>query len=410
MTEPHCRAKAYGIESGALETVPTDFEADIAAIERIEAVPTILDVVCRTTGMGFAAVARVTSDRWIACGVRDDIAFGLAPGGELKIATTICSEIRESGEPVIINNVAEDAIYHAHHTPQLYGFQCYISMPIILRNGEFFGTLCAIDPRPAMLDTPETIGMFRMFADLIAFHLHANEQLARSEANLLDERNTAELREQFIAVLGHDLRNPLSSIGAGVHLLTKAPPPEKASRILALMQGSVDRMAVLIDNVLDLARGRLGGGLSILRQSVDLAPMLKHVVNELRVGHPGRTILSDIAIDVPVDCDPSRIGQLFSNLLGNALTHGAAAEPVRVDATTADGMLTLSVSNGGDPIPPDAIERLFQPFARGTVRHDAAGLGLGLYIAAEIAAAHGGTLGVTSTTDATCFTLRMPLR
>src|SRR5471030_1385321 len=101
----------------------TGFEADIAAVGRIGAVPTILEVVCRTTGMGFAAVARVTEDRWIACSVRDDIAFGLAPGGELKVETTICDEIRQSREAVVIDHVAEDSDYCGHATPALYGFQ-----------------------------------------------------------------------------------------------------------------------------------------------------------------------------------------------------------------------------------------------------------------------------------------------
>ena len=141
-----------------------DYQADVAAIGRIPAVPTILDVVCRTTGMGFAAVARVTEDRWIACGVRDDIGFGLTTGGELPVETTICNEIRQSGEPVIINHADEDIGFFDHQTPVLYGFQSYISMPIILADGTFFGTLCAIDPKPAPLNTPETICMFKLFA------------------------------------------------------------------------------------------------------------------------------------------------------------------------------------------------------------------------------------------------------
>jgi GAF domain-containing protein len=90
----------------------------------------------------------------------------------------------------------------------MYRFQSYISMPIFLKDGMFFGTLCAIDPRPARLKNPETIGMFKLFAELIAFHLDAADRLATSEASLSGERQTAELREQFIAVLGHDLRNP----------------------------------------------------------------------------------------------------------------------------------------------------------------------------------------------------------
>jgi len=248
--------------------VAEDFSADVAAIESIAAVPTILEVVCRTTGMGFAAVARVTEDRWIVCGVRDNIEFGLAPGGELKIETTICNEIRHTGEAVVIDHVAESELFRDHHTPAMYGFQSYISMPIMLADGRFFGTLCAIDPNPAKLDTPEIVGMFKLFAELIAFHLDAHARIAASEAVLIDERRTSELREQFIAVLGHDLRNPLASIDAGAKLLMKTPLNDRAASILGMVQTSVGRMAGLIDNVLDFARGRLGGGVTLVREPV----------------------------------------------------------------------------------------------------------------------------------------------
>jgi GAF domain-containing protein len=145
----------------------TGFDADIAAVQRIAAVPRILEVVCRSTGMGFAAVARVTENRWVCCAMRDEIAFGLAPGGELEVETTICHEIRQSGEAVVIDHVTEDAAFCGHHTPAKYGFQSYISVPIKLADGTLFGTLCAIDPRPARLNTPQTIGMFKLFAELI---------------------------------------------------------------------------------------------------------------------------------------------------------------------------------------------------------------------------------------------------
>ena len=161
---------------------------DIDAVARIDVVPKILEVVCRTTGMGFAAVARVTEERWVACAVRDEIAFGLQPGGELKVETTICSEIRESGEVVVIDHVAKDQAFCRHPTPAMYGFQSYISVPIVRSDGSFFGTLCSIDPRPARLNTPETVGMFKLFAELIAFHLDAQERLRLSETALLDER------------------------------------------------------------------------------------------------------------------------------------------------------------------------------------------------------------------------------
>ena len=386
----------------------SDIQRDIESVQRIDAVPKILEVICQTTGMGFAAVARVTEDRWVCCAVRDDIQFGLLPGGELQLETTICHEIRQSHKAVVIDHVAEDVAYCGHPTPAMYGFQSYISMPIFLKDGSFFGTLCAIDPKPAKLKNDGVIGMFRLFAELIAFHLDAGRRLAAAEANLLDARTAAEVRDQFIAVLGHDLRNPLASIGAGTQLLQKTPLDEKARMIVALMDQSVARMAALITNVLDFARGRLGGGLTLELSDTPLEPVLKQIIAELQAIHPGRAIEAEFLLTQSVVADSNRIGQLFSNLVGNALTYGAKSEPVRVKATT-NGRFVLAVCNNGAAIPPATMARLFQPFARGDVRREQQGLGLGLYIASEIARAHGGKIDVTSSAEETCFTFSMPL-
>jgi signal transduction histidine kinase len=161
------------------------FAEDVAAVARIDVVPRILEVVCRTTGMGFSAVARVTADHWVACAVRDDIAFGLQPGGELRLDTTICNEIRLSGQLVVIDDVEQDPIFCHHPTPHLYRFRSYISVPIILSSGAFFGTLCAIDPRPARLNTPATVEMFKLFAELIAQHLDARDRVTELELRVV---------------------------------------------------------------------------------------------------------------------------------------------------------------------------------------------------------------------------------
>lgn len=383
---------------------------EVAAVDGLEVVPTILEVVCRSTGMGFAAVARVTEDRWIACKVRDGIQFGLRSGDELNVYTTICNDIRQSRELVVISDVAADDAYREHPTPAMYGFQSYISVPIVLVDGRFFGTLCAIDPRPARLDKPETIGMFKLFAELIAFHLNAMERANASEIRLLGERNTSELREQFIAVLGHDLRNPLAAIGASAEVLLRTPLDVRATRVVGLIRATVTRMSGLIDNVMDFARGRLGGGLTLDRNAdLPLAPMLRQVIAELRAVWPGRAIRTQFVIDQPVVCDHQRVGQLFSNILGNALTYGEAEQPIRVHATTAAGMFELTVANGGAPIPRAVLDNLFQPFFRGTVGRNQEGLGLGLYIASEIARAHGGTLEAESSAEETRLIFRMPL-
>lgn len=387
-----------------------DFAADVAAISRIDVVPLILEVVCRSTGMRFAAVARVTEDRWIACAVRDEIAFGLTPGGELKVETTICDQIRQSGDLVVIDHVAEDNSFCRHPTPAMYGFQSYISVPIRLPDGRFFGTLCAIDPKPARVNTPQVVGMFKLFANLIALHLDSEARLAASAAALSHERQTAELREQFIAVLGHDLRNPIASIDAGTRLLARQMPDEKAASIIGLIRNSVARMSGLIDNILDFARGRLGGGLPVdLVADADLPAALEQVVHELQSVWPDRVVQNDIALARPVVCDRARIAQMLSNLLANALTHGDGGA-VTVQARSDDAIFSLSVVNRGEPLAAGTVARLFQPFSRTSGQSGQPGLGLGLYIASEIARAHGGTIKATSSADETRFTFTMPNR
>ena len=387
----------------------TTIADDIAAIGRLDVIPKILEVACRTTGMGFAAVARVTEDRWVACAVRDEIDFGLGVGGELVLETTLCNEIRGHGQSIVFGDVSRNETYRNHHTPQTYGLQSYISVPI-QHDGAFFGTLCAIDSKPANIDDGKTQAMFELFADLIGTHLDNQDRLARSEAALLDANEAAELREQFIAVLGHDLRNPLASIDGGARLLLKTPLDDRARTLVGMVQNSVQRMAGLIDNVLDFARGRLGGGFAVERRpDPDLAQALEQVVAELRTAQPDRVIVSNIVLTEIVSVDSRRVAQLFSNLLSNALTHGSATAPVRVRGETRNGLFELSISNAGEPIPPATLSHLFHPFTRATSRPMQEGLGLGLYIASEIARAHGGLLSVQSDEIQTRFTFRMPL-
>lgn len=151
---------------------------DVAAIQRMAAAPSILEVACRVTGMGLAAIARVTEDRWIACAVRDEIAYGLDAGSELDVHTTICDEVRGHRQATVIEHVAEDPVFHDHPTPRRYGFQSYISVPILRTNGEFFGTLFAIDMAPAKLANSTAVTTFNLFAQLIALQLDADEPSA----------------------------------------------------------------------------------------------------------------------------------------------------------------------------------------------------------------------------------------
>ena len=235
------------------------------------------------------------------------------------------------------------------------------------------------------------------------------ERKVAQDERLARQQEDAELRDQFIAVLGHDLRNPLASVAAGTHVLVRRP--EKASEVAAHIERSIARMSELIENVLDFARGRLGGGFVITRDSEKpLQPVLLQVIEELKGVHPERDVAVDIDLLQPVACDPQRIGQLLSNLLGNAFVYGTPTSTIQVRARAEQGQFELSVANAGEAIESSALERLFQPFFRGKVRGSREGLGLGLYICSEIAKAHGGTIDVTSDNERTCFTLRMPTK
>jgi signal transduction histidine kinase len=253
--------------------------------------------------------------------------------------------------------------------------------------------------------------MFNLYADLISFHLNAFEQIAFTEARLAEEHKTAELREQFIAILGHDLRNPVGAILNCAQLLVRMKLDEKSVRLANIIQDSSFRINGLIDNILDFARGRLGEGIIINSDEEDkLDIILNQVIAEMRAIWPDHIIKTRFKLAEPVNCDGKRIAQLFSNILGNALTHGKADTPVKVEAISGDGEFKLSVFNYGDKIPAATMDRLFQPFSRGEFKSGQGGLGLGLYIANEIARAHGGKIEVLSTSEETCFTYSMPAR
>ncbi len=382
--------------------------ADLALVNRISAVPVILRALCDMTGLGFGAVARVTETSWTACAVLDRAGLGVQVGDQLDVVTTLCHDVLTTRSPIVIEKASEDAVYREHPAPKLYGFESYVAVPIIRRNGKFFGAICARDRKPAVLPEAKVLPTLQLFAELIAAQIEVEERLAMSQSALVDANAVGVLRDQFIAVLGHDLRNPIGAVTTGLDWLSRRLLDEKAATLVGQLRQSCGRMSELVDNILDFARGRLGGGIPVeRRETADLAATLLQVISELQGSHLGRHISFECDLPAPVYCDPQRIGQLLSNLVANALTHGARDRPVRVGVRNKEGGFLLEVSNEGLPIPPKTLACLFQPFSHAGTETMQTGLGLGLYIASEIARSHAGTLSVSSTADATVFTLRM---
>lgn len=316
-------------------------------------------------------------------------------------------------------NIAGRMFYETHFAPllRMQGFFNEVALDLVTKSGTRLAVLAnatekrnvdqqLLGIRVALFVAAERRRHERELIDTKASLEAANQALAQQRDI---ERNTGELRDQFIAVLGHDLRNPLASVHAGLQVLLRRLKDEQNQKMVMMMLASAERMGGLINNVLDFARGRLGGGLSLVPVADrPIAPTLELVVAELQASHPTREIAFEYDLPVPVAVDHARLAQLFSNLLGNAVTHGDPGQAIRIMATSDEHLFELTVTNGGAPITVEAMGRLFEPFSRGTDPSNQQGLGLGLYIASQIAIAHGGRIDVISNERQTSFTFRMP--
>jgi len=386
--------------------VTRSLEQDLAAVACNNTVPVLLNIACRSAGLGFAAVTCVSQFRWIAASLQDELGLGASAGSELPIETAIWHEIGQGQKIIVVEDVAADPRLRQHPALSGFGVRSYISAPILHADGSVFGTLCGFGRTKLPLRNPETVAMFEAFAAALGAQFSATAR----EAELLNARKTSALREQFIAVLGHDLRNPLTAILGGMEMLRKNPLNQRAQQWADMVVASAGRMAELIDTVVDFSRSREGGLIIDCHPCDSLGPGLQQMLAALQSAEPSRQIQSRLDLQSPIPCDPRRILQLAANLLSNAIAHGDPERPIQLEAATADGWFELAVTNAGEPIPDALLGRIFEPFSRGTVQPSREGMGLGLYISDQIAAAHGGTLQAVSTPQQTRFTFRMPLK
>jgi signal transduction histidine kinase len=216
-------------------------------------------------------------------------------------------------------------------------------------------------------------------------------------------------RDQFIGVLSHDLRTPLGAITAGAAILALPEDnPQRRARVVTSLMTSAQRMARLVDDLLDVTRARLGGSMELKRQPADLRRVCEEALTELRAGQPEAVVRLDASGDLRGEWDADRLAQVVSNLVGNAIQHGGGT-PITLTGRDDGDAVTLAVHNGGPPIPPDVLPFVFEPLARGAAEGAGHSIGLGLFIARTIVAAHGGEIQVTSSAGAgTTFTVTLP--
>jgi len=218
------------------------------------------------------------------------------------------------------------------------------------------------------------------------------------------------LHELFVAILGHDLRNPLGALVAGTELLADQLTDDRHQRTLSRMSSAGRRMTAMIEQLLDLARARLGGGVGFARarRPVDVRELVQHTLDELRASHRDREVAFEAAGDCTTSGDPERLLQLFSNVIANALAHGEPGGTVVVRVAGDHPDIVVEIKNPG-VIPPEQLASLFEPFRREHRHTQSAGLGLGLFISQQIALAHRGDIEVASSPGAgTAVTIRLP--
>lgn len=249
--------------------------------------------------------------------------------------------------------------------------------------------------------------------DMTRFNEAIDQALAESVARYTSDLD--ESREMFIAILGHDLRTPLSAIiTSSKFMMETGELQEPHLTLTSRIASSSRRMERMIGDLLDLTRSRLGGGIPVERHWMNVESVVREVVSELATVHPERTLQVEVNGDVRGRWDAGRLTQVIANLIGNSLDHGARETPVSVVLTGRKSEVTIAVHNHGVPIAPSMISRVFDPMKRRQTRGgQSAGasshLGLGLYIAERIVSAHGGRIDVTSTASAgTTFTIHLP--
>ena len=246
--------------------------------------------------------------------------------------------------------------------------------------------------------------------DMIRFNEAIDQMLAEGTVNYTREVDRA--RELFLGILGHDLRNPLAAINGLAELQLRGKTPERHAQLASQILISARRMSDMISDLLEVARVRLGSGITLHRSPTCMKRICTNVVDEMQAAFPNRSFRLNDKGELPGEWDESRLSQVVSNLVSNAVQHGAAHSTITVTARRREKEVEVLVHNEGTPIPADKIPKLFDSFYRLNDENadtSSTSLGLGLYISHEIVTAHGGSIKVqSSAASGTTFTVRLP--
>lgn len=321
--------------------------------------------------------------------------------------------------PLLITRASADPRFVDHPAWQLYGIEGYVAVPLKRRNGDQFGVLCALDAQPTEL-TEDVFAIFQLLADLIAFELEADEQQRHQAAAVAYAQQEAAVRDQFLASVAHDLKNPLTSIFGYAGFLKRLAerggsiPVDRLLASVGNIQRSVTRMAATIDELMDLTRLQLDRSLELHRERIDLVALVHEVAAEQPLTDRHRLRVE--GVDALVGSwDRPRLTRVLQNLIGNAVRYspdgGEVTVTVEQQAGTSGDRAVIRVVDQGLGIPPADVPRVFDQFRRGSnVIGRVGGTGIGLFSVRQVVAQHGGTVTVDSAEGhGSTFTIWLPM-
>ena len=395
-------AQVAAREALARRAKQSTFEASVGtALTSAEPLPQQLSRCCEAMVQLGAVFARI----WVVDDTDDVLELrasaGLythldGPHSRVQVGQYKIGLIAAERRPHLTNQVAHDPRVGNPEWARREGLTAFAGYPMML-GGQLVGVMALFAREPLSDDTLQALGT------------------VASQIALAIERDRIErFRELFIGILGHDLRNPLGAITIGAHTLAIDPDvPASPRRIAERIQRSGQRMSRMVDQLLDYTRARSTGGIPVIPIPADLMAICAESVQELQQAHPGRVFNVRISGDGAGEWDVDRISQVFSNLLGNAVTYGAPDREIRVTLRGEGEQVVGEVLSFGEPIAPAEMPHLFDFFRRANQGRtpSSTGLGLGLFITREIIQAHGGTISVASSaSDGTLFNFALPRR
>ena len=367
------------------------------------------------------------------CGLLTTLTSGMIE----SVNQTFCSWLGYSAEQLVGNKRLQDLltvgckIFHqTHWMPllQMQGSVAEVQLELVRHDGQVMPVLVNALRRAEGDAARHDLAVFvaadrrkyehellrarKQAEQLLESERAAQAELAVAQARFqLEAQQRAQLAEQLIGIVSHDLRTPLNAILLGTSLLTSSGVSASQARTLSRITSATGRANRLIEDLLDFTQARLGGGLRVQVRELDLHALVGDCVEELRLAWPGRAIEHHRVGSGTAQADGDRMAQVVTNLVSNAMAYGVADQAIVITSTVFCDALEVAVQNQGLPIPPELLPHLFEPLRRGEqqVKRGSRSVGLGLYIVQQIAAAHGGTVRVRSTSaDGTTFVVRAP--